>query len=128
MPLSRLVPMQPVGDLDRALRFYRALGFAVEQHREDWGWASLRCGACQLMLDRSIHLHASIPKTAVLYLYPEDIVDFHRRARENGLAVPDLETTFYGMTEFRIEDPDGNRLWIGQDRGDNGTSTAQSDG
>jgi hypothetical protein len=22
--------------------------------------------------------------------------------------------TFYGMTEFRIDDPDGNRLWIGQ--------------
>ena len=22
-----------------------------------------------------------------------------------------------GLTEFRIDDPDGNRLWIGQDRG-----------
>ena len=43
-----------------------------------------------------------------------DVVDFHRRARARGLAVPDLEETFYGMTEFRIEDPDGNRRWIGQ--------------
>jgi hypothetical protein len=25
-----------------------------------------------------------------------------------------MEVTFYGMTEFRIDDPDGNRLWIGQ--------------
>ena len=32
----------------------------------------------------------------------------------NGADVPELETTFYGMTEFRIDDPDGNRLWIGQ--------------
>ncbi len=117
MTLSRLIPMQPVADLDRSLRFYRALGFTVEQHREDWGWASLRCGECQLMLDRSIHLHAGIPRTAVLYLYPDDIADFRRRACANGLDVPELETTFYGMTEFRIEDPDGNRLWVGQDTG-----------
>jgi uncharacterized glyoxalase superfamily protein PhnB len=33
----------------------------------------------------------------------------------NGLTVPDLEVTFYGLTEFRLTDPDGNRLWIGQD-------------
>lgn len=33
----------------------------------------------------------------------------------NGIAVPELDRTFYGMTEFRIEDPDGNRMWIGQD-------------
>lgn len=115
MPLTRLIPMQPVSNLDAALAFYQALGFAVEQHREDWGWAMLRCGECRVMLDRSIHLHAGIPKTAVLYLYPEDIADFHHRARANGLDVPELETTFYGMTEFRIEDPDGNRLWVGQD-------------
>jgi hypothetical protein len=25
-----------------------------------------------------------------------------------------LEASFYGMTEFRMDDPDGNRLWIGQ--------------
>jgi hypothetical protein len=30
------------------------------------------------------------------------------------VAVPELDVTFYGMTEFRLEDPDGNRLWIGQ--------------
>jgi hypothetical protein len=28
--------------------------------------------------------------------------------------VPELDVTFYGLTEFRITDPDGNRLWIGQ--------------
>jgi hypothetical protein len=26
-----------------------------------------------------------------------------------------LDVTFYGMTEFRIDDPDGNQLWIGQE-------------
>jgi len=77
----------------------------------------LRCGDCQLMLDQSINPHAGIPRIAVLYFYPENVADFHRRAQENGLLVPDLDVTFYGMREFRIEDPDGNRLWIGQENG-----------
>lgn len=116
MNLERLVPMQPVSDLEAAVAFYDKLGFRVEQRDDGLGWARLRCGRHELMLDRSISLHPGIPRTAVLYLYPEDIVEFRRQARANGLDAPDLETTFYGMTEFRIEDPDGNRLWIGQDR------------
>ena len=114
MSLTRLVPMQPVARLAASVDFYEKLGFVVETRNDEWGWAMLRCGACQLMLDQSINLHAGIPRIAVLYLYPENLADFHRRARENGLAVPELEATFYEMTEFRIEDPDGNRLWIGQ--------------
>lgn len=114
MSLSRLVPMQPVAHLAVSVQFYEKLGFVVEIRNDEWGWAMLRCGECQLMLDQSINLHAGIPRSAVLYLYPVDLADFHRRARGKGLAVTELEATFYGMTEFRIEDPDGNRLWIGQ--------------
>ncbi len=118
--LERLVPMQPVSDLAASIAFYGKLGFDVEVRREDWGWARLRCGDCLLMLDRSINLHAGIPRLPVLYLYPGDVRDFHRRASANGLRLPPLETTFYGMLEFRIEDPDGNRLWIGQEPKDAG--------
>ena len=114
MTLQRLIPMQPVENVSASIAFYEKLGFVVEDHREAWGWAMLRCGECRLMLDRSILPHAGIPRVSVLYLYPDDIVEFHRRARATGLDVPALETTFYGMLEFRIEDPDGNRLWIGQ--------------
>jgi uncharacterized glyoxalase superfamily protein PhnB len=114
MSLSRLVPMQPVRSMPVSVVFYEKLGFVVEDRNDEWGWAMLRCGDCQLMLDQSINLHPGIPRISVLYLYPENLADFHRRTRENGLAVPELDTTFYGMTEFRMEDPDGNRLWIGR--------------
>lgn len=114
MSISALVPMQPVESVPAGIEFYEKLGFVVEDRHDEWGWAMLRCGDCRLMLDQSINLHAGIPGTSVLYLYPENILDFHRLARENGLSVPDLEVTFYGMNEFRMEDPDGNRLWIGQ--------------
>lgn len=115
MTLRRVVPMQPVSDLAVSVAFYERLGFVVAQRNDDWGWASLSCGDLEVMLDRSIHLHAGIPKSAVLYLYPDDVVAFHAQVRANGLDVPPLDTTFYGMTEFRLEDPDGNRLWIGQE-------------
>ena len=119
MKLNQLIPMQPVSQLAASIAFYEKLGFVVEQRNDPWCWAKLQFGEIRLMLDQSIqqHPHPGLPRMAVLYLYPDDIVAYHAAVRANGLTVPDLETTFYGMTEFRITDPDGNRLWIGQSRG-----------
>jgi uncharacterized glyoxalase superfamily protein PhnB len=118
--------MQPVSDLAASVAFYERLGFVVERRVDEWAWAMLRCGGCRIMLDRSINGHAGLPRTAVLYLYPDDVERFHRDARANGLQVPDLDTTFYGMREFRIDDPDGNRLWIGQESAASGPRPAGS--
>jgi uncharacterized glyoxalase superfamily protein PhnB len=109
--------MLPVQHLAQSLPFYRALGFQVLQERQDWGWAQLGLGDSRVMLDQSIFYATHRPSSSVLYLYPENIDAFHAEARRRGLTIPDLETTFYGMREFRIEDPDGNRLWIGQAKG-----------
>jgi catechol 2,3-dioxygenase-like lactoylglutathione lyase family enzyme len=114
MKIERIVPMLPVRSMPASVAFYGALGFEVETRKDEWGWAMLRCGEVRLMVDQSINPHPGLPRASVLYLYPENIADYHRKARANGLTVPDLETTFYGLTEFRIDDPDGNRLWIGQ--------------
>lgn len=122
MKLERLIPMLPVRHLARSVDFYRKLGFEVENQQDGWGWAMLRCGECRVMLDQSINVAPGAPRQSVLYLYPADVAEYHRQVRANGLAVPDLEVTFYGMTEFRLEDPDGNRLWIGQNR--SGTAAA----
>ncbi len=114
MKMTRLIPMLPVESLPASVEFYQQLGFRVEQRNDAWGWAMLCCGECRLMLDQSIHRQRGVPREAVVYLYPENIVEYHEQVRQNGLTVPDLEVTFYGLTEFRLEDPDGNRLWIGQ--------------
>ena len=66
------------------------------------------------MVDQSINQYPLSPRQSVIYLYPENIVDYHRQVRSNGLDVPDPDVTFYVLTEFRIDDPDGNRLWIGE--------------
>ncbi len=115
MKMTRLIPMLPVQSMSAAVKFYcEMLGFEVEKRNDDWGWAMLRFDDCRLMVDQSICGHPGQPRESILYLYPDDIVGYHARVRKNGLTVPDLTTTFYGLTEFRIADPDGNRLWIGQ--------------
>lgn len=114
MKLNRLIPMLPVKSMPASVEFYRMLGFSVEERNDSWRWAMLSFGDCRLMLDESINVHPDISRTSVLYLYPEEIHEYHEQVRRNGLDIPDLETTFYRMTEFRIDDPDGNRLWIGQ--------------
>jgi catechol 2,3-dioxygenase-like lactoylglutathione lyase family enzyme len=117
MTMKRLIPMLPVASMPASVEFYAKLGFTVENRNDGWRWAMLVCGDCRLMVDESIHLHPGIPRTSVLYLYPEDIVRFHAQLRASGIEVPELETSFYGMREFRMEDLDGNRLWIGQHTG-----------
>ena len=107
--------MLPVRNMPASVDFYCAmLGFEVEDRNDDWGWAMLRFDECRLMVDQSINSHPPQPRDSILYLYPDDIVEYHDQVRKNGLAVPELTVTFYGLTEFRIDDPDGNRLWIGQ--------------
>lgn len=112
--MQRLIPMLPVKSVPASITFYGKLGFSVERRNDGWGWAMLRLDECRLMVDQSINLHQDAPRQSVIYLYPEDIAEYHRQVRRNGLEVPELEVTFYGLTEFRVEDPDGNRLWIGQ--------------
>jgi catechol 2,3-dioxygenase-like lactoylglutathione lyase family enzyme len=116
MKMTRLIPMLPVTNLAASVEFYQKLGFGVEQRNDAWGWAMLRFDECRIMLDRSINTHRSAPRQSVLYLYPEDIDSYHGQVKGRGLSIPDLDQTFYGMTEFRLDDPDGNRLWIGQNR------------
>ncbi|MCU1268166.1 MAG: Glyoxalase-like domain protein [Acidobacteria bacterium] len=115
MKMNKLIPMLPVRSMPVSVDFYcKMLGFEVEKRNDDWGWAMLRFNECRLMVDQSINAHPDNPRDPILYLYPDDIVEYHQQVRRNGLAVPELDVTFYGLTEFRISDPDGNRLWIGQ--------------
>lgn len=118
MKMTRIIPMLPVKSMPASVAFYQKLGFSIEQRKDEWRWAMLRFGECRLMVDESINVHPSLPRTSVLYLYPDDIAGYHKQLRGNGLDIPGLEMSFYGMSEFRMEDPDGNRLWIGQQTGD----------
>jgi catechol 2,3-dioxygenase-like lactoylglutathione lyase family enzyme len=114
--MTRVIPMLPVRSMAASVEFYARLGFQVENRNDGWGWAMLRFGDCRIMVDQSINQHPSAARDNVLYLYPDDHADYHATLRRNGVDVPDLDLTFYGHQEFRLDDPDGNRLWIGKPR------------
>jgi uncharacterized glyoxalase superfamily protein PhnB len=114
MKMTRLIPMLPVRNVSAAVEFYGKLGFSVENRNDSWGWAMLRFGECRLMVDQSINQHPGAARDGVIYLYPDDVPAYHAMVRSNGIDVPELDLTFYGHQEFRIDDPDGNRLWIGK--------------
>ena len=114
MKMTRLIPMLPVRSMPTSVEFYGKLGFEVENRNDGWGWAMLRFDECRLMIDQSINRHPGASRDSVVYLYPDDVAAYHRRIRDNGIELPDLDRTFYGHQEFRLDDPDGNRLWIGK--------------
>ena len=114
MKMNSLIPMLPVKSIGASIDFYQKLGFSVEKRNDHWRWAMLCFDECRLMVDQSINVQPEASRQGVIYLYPDDIVEYHRQVRANGLEIPDLEVTFYGLTEFRLDDPDGNRLWIGE--------------
>jgi uncharacterized glyoxalase superfamily protein PhnB len=116
MALASIVPMLPAQDLAASVAFYCQLGFEVESLREDWGWAAMALGSHRIMLDRSIGSGAHACSNSVVYLYADDLDQFWRSATEAGLAPPDICETFYGMREFRVLDPSGNQIWVGQAR------------
>src|SRR5690349_18243585 len=107
MKMERLIPMLPVRSMPVSVDFYcQKLGFEVENRNDHWGWAMLRFSECRLMVDQSINRHSGSPRDPIIYLYPDDIVAYHEQVRKHGLKVPELAVTFYGLTEFRIDDPD----------------------
>ncbi len=114
--MNRVVPMLPVRSMPASVEFYQKLGFDVERRDDKWGWALLRADGCHLMLDQSINRHPETPRQTVVYFYPGDIATYHHQVRTAGLAAPEPKLTFYGMREFRLDDPDGNRLWFGQEQ------------
>ncbi len=112
--------MLPVKSMPASVAWYEKLGFSVVDRKDEWRWAMLSFGDCRLMIDQSINTEPKATRMSVLYLYPDDLVAYHTMLRANGVDIPDLETSFYDMQEFRINDPDGNRLWIGQNNAENG--------
>jgi uncharacterized glyoxalase superfamily protein PhnB len=127
MRIERLTPMLNVADIRRSLDFYReAVGFELASSQEaveQWRWAYLRSGSCELMLsesggppDQLVHIDPSRDEgwPAIYYFYPEDVVALHTEIRGKGFQASDLRVTFYGMKEFELRDPDGHILWFGQ--------------
>ncbi|MDN5748795.1 MAG: ankyrin repeat domain-containing protein [Pseudonocardia sp.] len=116
-----LTPIFPVRDMTEAREFWTRAGVTVELF--DTGYAFVLVNGAELAhLDLRPDLEVASNPTAC-YLHVEEPDAWHARWQAARLPVSNLKIEPWGMTEFNVTDPSGNRLRIGGN-----TSTASPDG
>jgi catechol 2,3-dioxygenase-like lactoylglutathione lyase family enzyme len=118
IPLRGLVPIVRVEDVERAIEFYRRLGFEMHNKLENDGrvvWTWLDSGKAHLMLNRSQGAMTPGVRDVILYLYSPDLVAYRDQLAADGIKVGPIEFPPYMPAgEFGIEDPDGYCILVGQ--------------
>jgi hypothetical protein len=113
-----LVPIAHVADVARAIAFYGQLGFETRSTLtpvDTLVWAWLQNGKAHLMLSRSARPMTPGEQSVLFYLYAADVVAYRNELAERGITVSPITHPFYmPQGEFRIDDPDGYCLLVGQ--------------
>jgi predicted lactoylglutathione lyase len=110
--------MAHVEDVKRSIAFYRQMGFEDVNTLERDGqlqWAWVRNGKAHLMLARSARPMNAEAQDVLFYLYAADVAEYREQLAGRGVAVSSLRYPEYMPAgEFRIDDPDGYCLLVGQ--------------
>ncbi len=112
---GRLAAMLPVRDMERAHAFYTdVLGFTKTfQNGSPVGFMILKRDAAELHLTLQPD-HKAAPFN-VAHLMVADAATLHRICQQQGLRIiKGLRDQEYGLRAFVFEDPDGNRIDVGQ--------------
>lgn len=109
--LRSVAPVFSTTDVARWLDHYRDLGFEVEAHDEEYGFASL--GPVQLHVSRNPG-HDPLTTAGCAYLEVDDADEVYQKwsTAPGGRDVEPVDTD-YGMREGGHIDPDGNLLRYG---------------
>lgn len=112
---GRIAVMLPVRDMDKAHAFYTGvLGFRKTfQNGDPVGFMILKRDAAELHLTLQPN-HKAAPFN-VAHLMVGDVDALHRICQAQGLRIiKSLQDKDYGLRAFVFEDPDGNRIDVGQ--------------
>jgi len=114
-----------VNDIIKTIDFYKELGFNVVTTVPEQGdifWAMMTCGNITFMFQTFESLGTELPTISrqnggslLLYIQTSDIRNLFDRIKGNVKVVKELEKTFYGATEFSIEDNNGYLLTFAKD-------------
>lgn len=113
--LVKLFPVFSVRDLDEAIRYYtEKLGFSVEW---TWGQPPTRAGVSlngvEIQLDAAHEGGQRGP--SVVYCHMVDVEGYYRACAARGASMAmELGNRPWGMRDFRVTDPCGNRLGFGE--------------
>ncbi len=112
---GRIAATLPVADISRALFFYaEVLGFTKTfENGNPVGFAILKRDAGELHL--TLQPNHKPANFNVAHLLVDDVDALHLRCKQRGARIiKGLQDKDYGLRAFVFEDPDGNRIDVGQ--------------
>jgi catechol 2,3-dioxygenase-like lactoylglutathione lyase family enzyme len=112
---GRIAAMLPVKDIARACDFYtKILGFTkVFENGDPVGFMILKKDQAELHLTLQPN-HKAAPFN-VAHMMVDDVDTLHAICERHGLRIiKSLQNKDYGLRAFVFEDPDGNRIDVGQ--------------
>jgi lactoylglutathione lyase len=114
--LKALTPNIMVENVSQTMDYYRDLfGFEpimTVPENAPYDWAMMQNGSVTIMFQSRTSLGNDLPQlkdkptggTLNFYIDVEDVKSLYERVRNRVTIVSDLQTTFYGATEFTISD------------------------
>ena len=123
--MNSISPNIFVKDIEQTIDVYKQLGFKVVTTVPEQGdifWAMMTCGNITFMFQTFESLGTELPMISrqsggslLLYIQTTEIRKFFDHVKDKVKVVKELEKTFYGATEFSIEDNNGYVLTFTED-------------
>jgi len=123
--MDTLTPNIFVKDINETIEFYKQLGFEIVMKVPEEGdlvWAMMTCGSVSLMFQTFDSLGTDVPEISrqaggslLLYVKRKQIRAFFDKIKDNVNVIKEFEKTFYGATEFSIQDNNGFVLTFAED-------------
>lgn len=112
----RAVPILPIKDMDRAIDFYKLLGFSAERYQNGDDYAFLKRDGLELHLNQFKTLvRGHNPCGVYFYLERGTAAALESEFHAAGVRILSLlAPREWKMNEFVLDDPDGNLLRFGE--------------
>ncbi len=120
MNFEGLIPVIQCRHIEQTLAFYQqAFRYIIISKTETEAglqWAYIKSDNTFLMLQKNTNLNErSKSGNILLHYYTGDVSAQHQFMAAKGIKVGHLEDTAYHVRQFFVEDPEGNKIAIGQD-------------
>lgn len=111
--LESIAPRLPVQDVEAALGFYLdSLGFSLGWK---WGTPLTHANVCRDTISVDlVRVPPANAGTAMAYVQVARIDAYNAELKARGAPVSAIGNRDYGMRDFEVVDPDGNRLAFGE--------------
>lgn len=123
--MNSISPNIFVYDMDRTISYYENLGFKLINKVPDNGeiiWAMMNCEQVIFMFQTFESLGNDLQEISrtnggslLFYIQLKEIKLFYEKIKDHVIIVKELDKTFYGATEFSIQDINGYVLTFAED-------------